>query len=320
MEADDDVRCECSEGRAVCCSESAVLLTCARLPLHVVRVCAQGPPLIHAAQHGELAMAELLLSCGADIGARDMSGSSALHEACAAGHVAAARLLLAHGASLAAANQDGDQPLDLLGDDAARQELLEAASSAAAAAAAAGSAGPGGRPGLEPPSPSRPMSRLKGVSAMGPGSALSSPGRLQLAGGHVPVGLPRSPSKGPTRAATAGAATAGAAAGAQGPGTGADRSQAPSRLQSARLQPTASVQPSPRQPPPETAVAGPGGGGGPGSGGKGQEDLAAVAVAGQPPETLMCLTRARLVLHSRAADSPGSDEGAGCSLSVIEAS
>lgn len=259
-------------------------------------------------------MAELLLSCGADIGARDMSGSSALHEACAAGHVAAARLLLAHGASLAAANQDGDQPLDLLGDDAARQELLEAAS----AAAAAGSAGPSGRPGLEPPSPSRPMSRLKGVSTMGPGSALSSPGRLQLAGGHVPVGLLRSPSKGPTRAATAGAAAAaGAAAGVQGPGTGADRSQAPSRLQSARLQPTASVQPSPRQPLPGAAAAGPGGGGDPGSGGKGQEGLSAGAGAGQPPETLMCLTRARLVLHSRAADSPGSDEGGGCSLSVI---
>jgi len=65
-------------------------------PLH-----AQGPPLLHAAAWGEACMVGLLTAAGADVGARDIAGFTALHYACSGGHGDAARSLIDVGASTA---------------------------------------------------------------------------------------------------------------------------------------------------------------------------------------------------------------------------
>ena len=63
-------------------------------------VALQGPPLLHAAAWGEAGMVELLLGAGADVGAADVAGYSALHYACASGHVDTVHKLLQAGADL----------------------------------------------------------------------------------------------------------------------------------------------------------------------------------------------------------------------------
>ncbi|KAF7532903.1 hypothetical protein G7054_g7529 [Neopestalotiopsis clavispora] len=68
-------------------------------------------PLHYASTHGALAAAEVLVSRGADLKARDWAGSTPLH--CAAGHdsLEIAKLLIDRGADISAAENNGETPL-----------------------------------------------------------------------------------------------------------------------------------------------------------------------------------------------------------------
>ena len=71
-------------------------------------------PLAHAASAGHLALIELLLDAGANIGARDLaSGITALHRAARGGHAAVVEALVARGAAVDAEAVDGETPLQL---------------------------------------------------------------------------------------------------------------------------------------------------------------------------------------------------------------
>ena len=73
---------------------------CARRPAAAAQA---GPLLLEAALKGQTEIADLLISKGADVNARDRSGRTPLHAAALKGKAAVARLLLDHGAAVDAA-------------------------------------------------------------------------------------------------------------------------------------------------------------------------------------------------------------------------
>lgn len=69
--------------------------------------------LAHRRPDVSLAIAELLISRGADVNARQAGGWTPLHQAAMHGHLAAGRLLIARGAEIAAEAENGKTPLAL---------------------------------------------------------------------------------------------------------------------------------------------------------------------------------------------------------------
>jgi ankyrin repeat protein len=71
-------------------------------------------PLHHATAVGHKEIAELLISEGADVNAKDDEyGSTPLHNAAANGHKEIAELLITKGADVNAKEEDGGTPLDM---------------------------------------------------------------------------------------------------------------------------------------------------------------------------------------------------------------
>ncbi|HET9015577.1 MAG TPA: ankyrin repeat domain-containing protein [Thermomicrobiaceae bacterium] len=81
------------------------------------------PPLGTAAFARSLPLARLLLDAGADVNGRGEGGFTALHAAAQHGDEALARLLLARGADPDATTDDGRRPCDLAASDAMRSVL-----------------------------------------------------------------------------------------------------------------------------------------------------------------------------------------------------
>jgi len=73
---------------------------------------------LHMALTADVAMLELLVAGGADVGLTDVRGSTALHKAAAAGNVAAVEWLIAKGAKVNVKNTDGFTPLALARSEA----------------------------------------------------------------------------------------------------------------------------------------------------------------------------------------------------------
>lgn len=71
------------------------------------------PPLLLATMGGHASCVSLLLQAGANVGAVDGGGDTAMHYAAAAGHLPVATLLLQAGASLTVTNRDHLSPLDV---------------------------------------------------------------------------------------------------------------------------------------------------------------------------------------------------------------
>jgi ankyrin repeat protein len=71
------------------------------------------PLLAAAAERGDpVQLAQLLISYGGEVNAKDNHGETPLHFACLAGNVAIAKLLISKGADLNAADSEGSTPLD----------------------------------------------------------------------------------------------------------------------------------------------------------------------------------------------------------------
>jgi hypothetical protein len=104
-------------------------------------VTAGGASMLHwAASFGQSReMLAALMRAGADVGATDAEGRTALHEAAAGGHAGTVAALLDLGCDAGARDSRGRSALDIAVDDATR-ELLGASSSAAAATAAVAAA------------------------------------------------------------------------------------------------------------------------------------------------------------------------------------
>ncbi|MFI7614846.1 ankyrin repeat domain-containing protein [Nonomuraea terrae] len=88
-----------------------------------------GLPLCAAAAWDRTEVAEALLAAGAEVGAREAGGWTALLWAAANGHASVARVLIEAGAEVDATNDDGDTPLTLAARRGALgvvRELLEA--------------------------------------------------------------------------------------------------------------------------------------------------------------------------------------------------
>ncbi|MDD9899434.1 MAG: ankyrin repeat domain-containing protein [Alphaproteobacteria bacterium] len=69
------------------------------------------PPLIMAAMHGLMDLAQALINKGANINATGINGKTALHTAMQREQGAIAKLLLKNGADINARNKDQDTPL-----------------------------------------------------------------------------------------------------------------------------------------------------------------------------------------------------------------
>ncbi|XP_047100837.1 ankyrin repeat domain-containing protein 39-like [Schistocerca piceifrons] len=89
----------------------------------------RGRRLIEAAMEGEVEEVRALLAAGADVGARDWAGRTALHCAARSGHAAVVRLLLSAASDPNARDQWGQTPLHLAaynGHTEAAAALLQA--------------------------------------------------------------------------------------------------------------------------------------------------------------------------------------------------
>lgn len=69
--------------------------------------------LLRASAHGKLALAEELVSTGADVNITSSNGFTPLHRAAQHGHVTVVEFLLSKGAKLKPASKDHDTPLSL---------------------------------------------------------------------------------------------------------------------------------------------------------------------------------------------------------------
>jgi len=82
-----------------------------------------------ACREGNEENTRLLLSRGADVNVKDISGSSPLHEACEHGRASIARIILEKGADVEARDMYGWMPIDcvmgLNPHDPAREQLLD---------------------------------------------------------------------------------------------------------------------------------------------------------------------------------------------------
>jgi ankyrin repeat protein len=88
------------------------------VPTSTARRATKVPPLIAAALDDQLAIAEFLLSKGADVMARNSGGFTPLHAAAFSGSLPIARLLLEQGAVLEdSANKSGVTPLVVAGEE-----------------------------------------------------------------------------------------------------------------------------------------------------------------------------------------------------------
>jgi ankyrin repeat protein len=88
----------------------------------------QTTPLHHAADTGNIEIAKVLLSKGADIEARNGDGLTPLHMAVASGRPKMVRFLLGQGADIEATNEQGDTPLlwgALMGDWVTSHEAIK---------------------------------------------------------------------------------------------------------------------------------------------------------------------------------------------------
>uniref|UniRef100_A0A1I8I5U3 ANK_REP_REGION domain-containing protein n=3 Tax=Macrostomum lignano TaxID=282301 RepID=A0A1I8I5U3_9PLAT len=81
-------------------------------------------PLMFAIYHGHLPLAKCLLDHGADVGAADMSGWTALHWAVNREAKAAVELLISYGANPERKSMRGETPLDLAGEDPEMRQML----------------------------------------------------------------------------------------------------------------------------------------------------------------------------------------------------
>ena len=72
----------------------------------------EGAPLHYAVVGGHKEVAELLISKGADVNAKDKDGWTPLHEATMGGHKEVAELLIVKGADVNAKDEGGNTPLD----------------------------------------------------------------------------------------------------------------------------------------------------------------------------------------------------------------
>ena len=76
-------------------------------------------PLLYAAEKGQKEIAELLITKGADVNAKDSQGWTLLQHAAINGHKEIAQLLIANGADVNAKDHNGETPLDYADDETA---------------------------------------------------------------------------------------------------------------------------------------------------------------------------------------------------------